>query len=68
VHCSNFDDYPILSFAETPRIEAYIVPSQEPPGGVGEPGIPTVAPAVANAIAAITGKAVRRLPIGKIPT
>jgi isoquinoline 1-oxidoreductase beta subunit len=59
----NFDDYPLLRSDEAPRVEVHIVPSAEPPGGVGEPGVPPIAPAVANAIFALTGKPVRRLPI-----
>ncbi|HYM60505.1 MAG TPA: molybdopterin cofactor-binding domain-containing protein [Thermoanaerobaculia bacterium] len=60
---SNFHDYPVIRMAEGPRIEAYIVGSTEAPGGVGEPAVPPVAPAVANAIFAATGKRIRRLPI-----
>jgi len=60
---SNFDDYPLLRLDECPDIEVYIVPSLEAPGGVGEPGTPPIAPAVANAVFAATGKPVRRLPI-----
>jgi isoquinoline 1-oxidoreductase beta subunit len=59
----NFHDYPMLRMFESPTIEVYIVPSTEKPTGVGEPGVPPVAPAVANAIFAATGKRVRRLPI-----
>ena len=59
----NFHDYPMVRMFESPQIEVYIVPSTEKPTGVGEPGVPPVAPAVANAIFAATGKRVRRLPI-----
>jgi isoquinoline 1-oxidoreductase subunit beta len=60
---SNFHDYPLLTMREMPAIEVYIVPSPWEPGGVGEPGTPPIAPAVANAVFAATGKRVRRLPI-----
>jgi isoquinoline 1-oxidoreductase beta subunit len=59
----NFHDYPMMRINESPQIEVYIVESTENPTGVGEPGVPPVAPAVANAIFAATGKRVRRLPI-----
>jgi isoquinoline 1-oxidoreductase beta subunit len=63
VRQSNFHDYQMLRIDETPVIEVHIVPSAEPPGGVGEPGVPPLAPAVANAVFAATGKRIRRLPI-----
>ena len=63
VQQSNFHDYEMLRLSEMPKIEVHIVPSTEPPGGVGEPGTPPIAPAVCNAIFAATGKPIRRLPI-----
>jgi isoquinoline 1-oxidoreductase beta subunit len=59
---SNFDGYRPLRISEMPRVDVHIVPSTEPPTGVGEPGVPPIAPAVANAYFALTGKRVRRLP------
>jgi isoquinoline 1-oxidoreductase beta subunit len=59
----NFHDYQMLRINEAPEIEVHIVPSTEKPTGVGEPGVPPAAPAVANAIFAATGKRVRKLPI-----
>jgi isoquinoline 1-oxidoreductase beta subunit len=63
VEQSNFHDYPLLRINEMPRVEVHIVPSTDKPTGVGEPGVPVIAPAVANALAAATGKRVRVLPI-----
>jgi len=63
VEQDNFHDYPLLRIDEMPDIEVHIVKSSEHPGGVGEPGTPPIAPAVANAVFAATGKPVRRLPI-----
>ena len=63
VQQKNFADYPILTFAEMPQVEVHIVPSEAPPGGVGEPGVPPVAPAVANAVFAATGHRLRSLPL-----
>jgi len=59
----NFDTYRSLRIQEMPRIEVYIVPSTAKPTGVGEPGVPPLAPAVANAIARLGGPRVRRLPL-----
>jgi isoquinoline 1-oxidoreductase beta subunit len=60
---SNFHDYPMLRMNEMPEVAVHIVASEERMGGVGEPGVPPVAPALTNAIFAATGKRVRRLPI-----
>jgi isoquinoline 1-oxidoreductase beta subunit len=60
---SNYHDYQIVRLPETPKIEVHIVPSSAKPTGVGEPGVPPLAPALANAVFAATGKPVRRLPI-----
>jgi isoquinoline 1-oxidoreductase beta subunit len=62
VQQSNFHSYPILRMREMPRVEVHIVESNEKSGGVGEPGTPPIAPAVANAVFAATGKRLRRLP------
>ncbi|MBM4234027.1 MAG: xanthine dehydrogenase family protein molybdopterin-binding subunit [Gammaproteobacteria bacterium] len=59
----NFDSYPVLRLDETPVIDISIMPSALPPGGVGEPALPPVAPAVASALAALTGRRHRRLPL-----
>ena len=58
----NYDTYPILSISETPEIEVHIIDSSEEPGGVGEVGMPGVAPAVVNAIFDLTGHRIRKLP------
>jgi isoquinoline 1-oxidoreductase beta subunit len=63
VQQGNYDDYPILRMYQTPPIEVVLVPSDEAPSGAGEPGVPTIGPAVANAIAAATGERVRTLPV-----
>jgi isoquinoline 1-oxidoreductase beta subunit len=62
VQQSNFADYPVLRLNEMPEISVHIVPSSADPTGVGEPGTPPIAPAVANAVAALTGKRLRKLP------
>jgi isoquinoline 1-oxidoreductase beta subunit len=63
VQQSNFDDYRVLRLPDMPKVEVHIVPSRERPGGVGEPGTPPIAPAVANAVAALTGRRLRELPL-----
>ena len=63
VQQSNFFDYEMMRMPEAPVVEVHIVPSAEPPGGVGEAGVPPIAPAVANAVFALTGERVRRLPM-----
>ena len=63
VEQSNFDNYRMLRIDQAPMIEVYIVESTEAPGGMGEPGTSALAPAVANAIFAATGKRLRKLPL-----
>jgi isoquinoline 1-oxidoreductase beta subunit len=63
VEQSNFHDYRMLRIHEMPAVDVHIVPSEEPSSGVGEPGVPPVAPALANALFGLTGKRIRRLPI-----
>jgi len=63
VRQGNFHNYEMLRMNEMPQVEVHIVKSQEAPGGVGEVGVPAMAPALANAIFAATGKRIRRLPI-----
>lgn len=63
VQQGNFPDYRMLPMAAAPQVETHIVPSERPPAGVGEPGVPPVAPAVANALYALTGRRHRSLPL-----
>jgi len=63
---SNFNNYPVVRMDEMPLIEVHILPNAKPPTGVGEPGTPPIAPAVANAVFAASGVRVRRLPMGVI--
>jgi isoquinoline 1-oxidoreductase beta subunit len=63
VQGGNFGEHPLLHLAQAPEVHTHIVPSRRPPGGVGEPGVPPLAPAVANALALLTGVRARRLPL-----
>jgi isoquinoline 1-oxidoreductase beta subunit len=60
----NFNDYRVLRMGMTPETHVHLVESQAPPAGVGEPGVPPIAPALANAIFAATGNRFRELPLG----
>ncbi len=60
---SNFHNYPMLRMNEAPEVEVVLAPSGDPPGGVGEPGLPPLAPAVTNALFALTGQRIRELPV-----
>lgn len=63
VEQSNFHDYPVLRFNQMPKVETHIVMSTEKPTGIGEPAVPPLAPALINALRALTGKPVRSLPL-----
>ncbi len=63
VQQSNYHDYPALRLPEMPAVDTHVVASSEKPGGVGEPGLPPIAPAVANAVFALTGQRLRSLPL-----
>jgi len=65
VQQTNFDGYRVLRMSEAPHVETYIVPSTRHPSGVGEPGTPVIAPAVANALLTLTGKPTTSLPLVK---
>ncbi|HXU93291.1 MAG TPA: xanthine dehydrogenase family protein molybdopterin-binding subunit [Gallionella sp.] len=65
VQQSNFDTYTPLRISEMPRVEVHILESSEPPTGIGEPGVPPIGPAVANAVFALTGKRLRRMPFDR---
>jgi isoquinoline 1-oxidoreductase beta subunit len=60
---TNFNTFPVMRMNECPLIETHIVENKEKSGGIGEPGVPCAAPAITNAIYALTGKRIRRLPI-----
>jgi isoquinoline 1-oxidoreductase subunit beta len=61
----NFDRYPVMRMRSVPRIESHLIESSEPPTGVGEVSVPSTAPALAKAIAALTGNRIRQLPLSK---
>ena len=62
VEQTNFDGYQVLRMSDMPEVEVYLVPNGDDPGGLGEPGVPPIAPAVANAMFALNGKRLRKLP------
>jgi isoquinoline 1-oxidoreductase beta subunit len=64
---SNFHDYRVARMADTPVIDVHLMTNREEPSGVGEPGVPCVAPAIANAVYAATKRRIRRLPLGARP-
>jgi isoquinoline 1-oxidoreductase beta subunit len=64
VEQTNFHNYSVMRINSMPKVEVHIVPSGEMPSGVGEPGLPPIAGAVANALFAATGKAITKLPLG----
>jgi isoquinoline 1-oxidoreductase subunit beta len=61
---SNFSDYRPMRIGEAPAVETFIVASDEAPGGIGEPPCSAIAPALANAVFAASGRRIRKLPIG----
>jgi isoquinoline 1-oxidoreductase beta subunit len=63
VEQSNFDDYRVLRMGEAPAVDVHLVASTEAPGGIGEPGTSCAMPALANALFALTGRRIRRLPV-----
>lgn len=65
---SNFHDYRLLRISEAPVIKTHIIPSSQTVGGMGEPPVATIVPALANAVFALTGKRIRKLPIAKVLT
>jgi isoquinoline 1-oxidoreductase beta subunit len=63
VQQTNFDNYPVVRMNESPVVDISLVSSTEKPGGIGEPATALVVPAIANAVASLTGKRVRKLPM-----
>jgi isoquinoline 1-oxidoreductase beta subunit len=64
VQQSNFHDFPVVGIADMPQVEVHFMPSGDLPGGLGEPAVPPLAPAVSSAVTRISGLPVRRIPIG----
>jgi len=62
VEQQNFGDYAVARHSDMPQVDVHIVPSNDPPTGLGEPGLPPLAPALANAVFRLTGKRLRKLP------
>jgi isoquinoline 1-oxidoreductase beta subunit len=63
VQQSNFSDQPLLTMAQTPVVQVHLMPSTDAPTGMGEPAVPPVAPALANALFVLTGQRLRNLPL-----
>jgi isoquinoline 1-oxidoreductase subunit beta len=63
MQASNFDGYPVLRMSEVPPMDVEVISTNDPPTGIGEAGVPAVAPAIANAVAQLTGKRLRHLPM-----
>jgi isoquinoline 1-oxidoreductase beta subunit len=63
VRQKNFPDYPLVTMKDAPVVQTHIVPSERHPSGMGEPGVPPIAPAVANALFVLTGRRLRELPL-----
>lgn len=65
VEQSNFNDYQMLTMADAPDVEVHLIQGSDAPGGIGEVGVPPIAPTVANAVSSIIGRPIRALPISK---
>ena len=65
VEQGNFDTYPVARMNQVPPMHVHLVDSDQPPGGVGEPGFPAIAPSIVNAVFHATGKRYRDLPLSK---
>jgi len=63
MQATNFDSYPVLRMSDVPPMDVEVISTNDPPTGIGEAGVPAVAPAIANAVAQLTGKRLRHLPM-----